>query len=1027
MSNGDEECDIRPGTVTPKKLPKQSGGGGHEFVTELPEVGDEGVEYLVLTDIADCETFEGSFAWNAEAECWVQTSGSGGGGGGATYSFSETDEGWQAKRNGTVIFTYVDKDTVDSYRETAKGFEILRNGSVIFSHDEKGSEYEIKDFVDDETGRQGWKLYKDGTAIYTHYETAPKEYVFENTADGWQVKESGVVKFTYTDIDTKYSCEKTDTGWVFKENGTTKFVYDDLDTDTKYSIEKTDDGWVFKENGTTKFVYDTPSLTDSDGTYFVNGGLTSVIGGTTTVSDSAIQWGSTIHPVVNETLIYDANGTVARLTKAGTTGGTDWEFQTITTSPGERRGTRLGAVDDHTDLPATAAAATALGWQTPLDGDFAYVREDSDYDGHLTEYVIQSVDASGNISWAYSHTLNAGNYVLDIYKYGDYPSGIPIPKNPDGSVTLPKDEDTTYDFEYIKDSDGTIIGWQVKNHETGTVEFTYNDAASDTTYDFEDVKDTDGTVIGWRVKNHDTGAIVYTHTDTDKDTTYTFANTADGFRVTDSEGKGFVHVDIQGTTTKVRQDAKNTLFVDADNGDDSNDGLTVATPFKTIQKAINSAPLVATRMAEYPSYYLGLTIYVNMGATEHYKPMYFEDTITTEIRSYSPSKSSYDADTGLNTVFDDTYDTSHTFTIDAERYPHPTVENYNLRPGCIYIRRSTVFLRSLNTVLNQKCASSCCYVGESSQFEIGDSYAASTLNLKHTLTINANTITTDDKTRVVDPVTGEYVNYSLGQQGCEGIGCYRGSRFYFYGKASVGSVATITASNWGVASNYNSDVRFMGRVVINGGYNTAATYGAVYADSCSRIGFEENGIATAGTAAQRSHIFSYGKGAALSAANRSTIVWTNSYNQKEIARAVNPGGNYAQVIVATSGGHIAISCQNAAYLTIAQHTSDTYSRCINATWGGDIEIVFPTTGTATVTRSSNTSQQAICASENGNVTMWGGAGTTLPVITAGVGYAAYNGGKLTYANVGKFSGTTQRAASSGGRIYTGSQSNIGAY
>lgn len=415
--NGDEECDIRPGTVTPKKLPKQSGGGGHEFVTDLPETGDEGVEYVLMDDFSDCSTYRGTFVWNEDCGGWIQTSGSGGGAI-ERYTFEQTATGWRAKRNNTVIFTYVDKDTIDSYENTADGFQITRNGVVIFTHTDGG---------------------------------------------GGDCKE--------------------------------------------YTITSTADGWVFKEDGVTKFTYTEPANDPSDGTYFTSGTLTTAITGTTTVAASSVTGLTLADVVIGETLIYDEAGSVGRVTAVN---GTNLTVETITTAPGERRGTRLGAVDDYTDLPATCAAAVALGWQTPLAGDFAYVREDTSHDSHLTEWVISNIDSSCNITWAYSHTLNAGNYVLDIYKYGDYPSGSPIPKNPDGSVTLPKDEDTKYDFETIMDGT-TVKGWRVKDHDSGTVLYTYTDQNDNDTYTFEDVT-VSGSVVGWRVKDKN-GTVIYTYTD----------------------------------------------------------------------------------------------------------------------------------------------------------------------------------------------------------------------------------------------------------------------------------------------------------------------------------------------------------------------------------------------------------------------------------------------------------------------------------------------------------------------------------
>ena len=503
MSNGDEECDIRPGTVTPKKLPKQGGGGGHEFVTELPEVGEEGIEYVLMDDISDCSTYKGTYAWSPECEAYVCTSGSGGGAV-ERYTFEQTATGWRAKRNNTVIFTYVDRDTIDSYENTATGFKIIRGGSVIFEHTDGGG----------------------GDC---------PEYTAESTPTGWQLLKDGVVIFTY------------------------------VDKNDEYIIESTVDGWVFKENGVVKFTYTEPADDPSDGTYFTSGTLTTVIAGTSTVAASSVTGLTLADVVIGETLIYDEFGTVGRVTAVS---GTNLTVETITTAPGERRGTRLGAVNDYTDLPATCAAATALGWQTPLAGDFAYVREDTSHDDHLTEWVISAIDGSCNITWAYSHTLNAGNYVLDIYKYGDYPSGNPIPKNADGSVTLPKDEDTKYDFE------STADGWRVKDHDTGTVLYTYVDVDTDTKYDFEDVTSS-GVVVGWRVKDHDTGTVLYTHTDVG-DTTYDFEAVTVGGNIVGWRVKDGDTGTVLFTYTDLNDESDGTYFTSDTLDTDITDQTTVA-------------------------------------------------------------------------------------------------------------------------------------------------------------------------------------------------------------------------------------------------------------------------------------------------------------------------------------------------------------------------------------------------------------------------------------------------------------------
>lgn len=48
----------------------------HQFVTALPAKGEEGVEYIVLTDLKDSTTYTGTFVWNEEASAYQQTSGS---------------------------------------------------------------------------------------------------------------------------------------------------------------------------------------------------------------------------------------------------------------------------------------------------------------------------------------------------------------------------------------------------------------------------------------------------------------------------------------------------------------------------------------------------------------------------------------------------------------------------------------------------------------------------------------------------------------------------------------------------------------------------------------------------------------------------------------------------------------------------------------------------------------------------------------------------------------------------------------
>lgn len=948
------ECENDPKYTTPVKLKPYPGGseGGHEFVTELPETGTAGVEYIVLTDITDCDSFEGSWAWNTEAECWVQTSGSGGGGGGATYSFEETDTGWRAKKNGTVIFTYVDKDTIDEYKETAKGFEILRNGSVIFTHDDKGAEYTAKNFVDEETGKKGWQLFKDDTPIYTHYCTEPIQYVFETTDTGWRVKENGTVKFSYTDVDTKYS------------------------------IEATDDGWVFKEDGTTKFTYTEPLDTPSDGTYYMTGSLAETIKGSTVVPAANIAGLVLADVVLNETLVFDSTGTVGRVTAVDTTNNRV-TVETITTSPGERRGTRLGAVDDNTDLPTTVAAALALGWQTPLMGDFAYVREDSDYDNKLTEYVIQGVDAAGNITWAYSHTLNAGNYITGV----NYSDGTAIPVNADGTVTLPADKDTKYFFEDLKDTDGNITGWRVREGSaTGTIVYTYND----------------------------------------NDTTYTFAQLADGFQATSSKGSRFIYTEkIHASDVAVNGQAV-SYFVDADNGDDvNNNGTTVDTPFRTIQKAINQLPPKSQRSADYPGIWYGAAIYIHTKATKHYEPIYMEETCPVTISSYDAARSSYDSDTGLNTIWNDSKEAM--LTIDSSAYAHPTsaIAGRTIRTNAVYIRGvDGVYFRLAGMTVNQNAVATAVWVGNNSNVEWGEGTWASVDGVKFTWTVNANTIGECHDTKL-NNATGSFEAYDTTGTGCEGIGVHGNSSLTIYGYASKGSVLTVTASNWGIAASWNSSIFSQCLFHINGGYNTNGNYGGVYANRASTIVFDENGFSAASGNSNRSYVYSRGKSQAVSSSDRACIRMTNSYVQKHFEQTRTDC--VGDVLQASNGGELVLSAQNAAYLQIICRSNNRYG--VRANSHGTVGLGIPSSGTANITGTTSTStgNGALAAGEGGDIAVWGGSGTTLPKLTGRYGMNAYTGGKITYPNLGSFSGTTQRVAATGGRIYTGNQSSIGNY
>ena len=105
------ECEGDPKYTNPiavNPYPGGGDGGGHEFVTELPEKGVEGVEYVVLDDISDCDTYKGTYVWNKECGGFIETSGSGGGVI-PRYTFQNTETGWRALLGGKVVFEHTDK------------------------------------------------------------------------------------------------------------------------------------------------------------------------------------------------------------------------------------------------------------------------------------------------------------------------------------------------------------------------------------------------------------------------------------------------------------------------------------------------------------------------------------------------------------------------------------------------------------------------------------------------------------------------------------------------------------------------------------------------------------------------------------------------------------------------------------------------------------------------------------------------------------------------------------------------------
>lgn len=354
MANCDMECeDIKYETpLTPAPLPMPSDGGGHEFVTELPDSGTPGVEYIVMGDPRDCSSFKGSYVWNNG--CWVATSGAGGGAL-DTYTFEKTTTGWVAKKNGKVIFTYNDE-------------RITQNQTDITN---------IKN------------------DIYNNY-----------LVDRISVCEGGPLTLTVDATDPK-----------------------------KKKIKLCLDGDLGDK---------------SDGAYEIKGTLSTYLStailGTTPVNVANVPSLNPADIVIGETYLYDHQGTMGKVTAYDKTTGI-MTVQTMTTSPGERAGVRLGAVETKPELPTTITAAEGLGWLTPVEGDFAYVRQDGPDGKKLGEWLVQSIDAAGNITWAFSHYINAGNYVVDVL----LSDGTLIPKNPDGTVTLPNYVRT------VELADGTVL------------------------------------------------------------------------------------------------------------------------------------------------------------------------------------------------------------------------------------------------------------------------------------------------------------------------------------------------------------------------------------------------------------------------------------------------------------------------------------------------------------------------------------------------------------------------------------------
>lgn len=359
-----------PNTPVIPALPSGD-GGGHEFVTELPETGTPGVEYIVMGDPRDCSSFKGSYVWNNG--CWVATSGAGGGAL-DTYTFEKTTTGWVAKKNGKVIFTYNDERITQLITDVTN----------------------IDNRVTDIEG--------DITNIKTQVTT--------NTTN------ININKTDITNIKNDIYGDYLKNRIAVCEDGPLTLTVDETNPQAKKLIICMDETKVGDK---------------SDGAYQIKGQLSTYLStsllGTTPVNIVNVPDLDPNDIVLGETYLYDNQGTMGVVKAYDKTTGV-MTVTTMTTSPGERSGVRLGSVELVADLPATITAAEGLGWLTPVEGDFAYVRDD---DGKLAEYLVQSIDGSGNITWAFSHYINAGNYVVDILT----DKGVLIPKNADGTVTLP--------------------------------------------------------------------------------------------------------------------------------------------------------------------------------------------------------------------------------------------------------------------------------------------------------------------------------------------------------------------------------------------------------------------------------------------------------------------------------------------------------------------------------------------------------------------------------------------------------------
>lgn len=317
---------------------------------------------------------------------WIQIVG-GTGGSGHKYTFKGTATGWKVLEDGKEVYTYTDKDTNTTYtwQATDEGWTVKDNtGKIVFT-------------------------YKDKIGTDT-------TYTFEETEDyDFEVKDNtGKVIFQHTcdESGTTYTFEQKGVNFTVTNDKTNKVVFDykgTEDTNTTYTFENYKDGFKVLDNeGTVVYLYDPQLGKMSDGSYAIDTLLTTVIKGHTTISTGQIAGFTPSDLVVGETLVYDGVGTVGVITLDNGDG--TYQVTTMTISPGTRQGVRLGSVQQEANLPTTITdAETSLGWQTPQLGDFAYVTEGGQGD-EISEYVITNIDTSGNITWTFSHSFNAGDY-----------------------------------------------------------------------------------------------------------------------------------------------------------------------------------------------------------------------------------------------------------------------------------------------------------------------------------------------------------------------------------------------------------------------------------------------------------------------------------------------------------------------------------------------------------------------------------------------------------------------------------------